>query len=212
MYNVISVKNNFFTLNMNPGHSVYSEQLIHLGKKEYRKWDPKRSKLCAAMKKGIKIDIAKDSNLLYLGAASGTTVSHLSDILVDGRIFAVEFSPEVFRELYFLADKRRNIFPILADANQPLKYYFRVNACDIVYQDIAQRNQLEIFEKNIKLYLKKQGFGVLCVKARSIDVTEKPKKIFDIVKQELKKRFKLEDFRNLDPYQKDHMMFVVRNR
>ena len=94
--------------------------------------------------------------------------------------------------------------------NKPETYYHRVNACDIVYQDIAQRNQVEIFEKNINLFLKNDGIGILCVKARSIDVTQHPKKIFEQVREQLKQGFKIIDSKYLEPYQKDHIMFVVK--
>lgn len=204
-------KKHFYTVNFNPGHSVYFENLINFGGKEYREWVAKRSKLCAGFKKNINIlDFKKDSNVLYLGASTGTTVSHVSDICTSGKVFAVEFSSEVFKNLYFLADKRRNIFPILANANKPEGYYHRINACDIVYQDIAQRNQVEIFEKNIRLFLKNNGVGILCVKARSIDVTQHPKKIFEQVREQLKESFKIIDQKYLEPFQKDHIMFVVK--
>ena len=51
-------------------------------KTEYRVWNPFRSKLAAAILGGVdKIHIAPGSKVLYLGAASGTSVSHVSDIV-----------------------------------------------------------------------------------------------------------------------------------
>ncbi len=138
---------------------------------EYREWDKERSKLCAAISKGCtNIGIRKGDTILYLGAATGTTVSHVSDIAGDeGFVFAVDFSSRVVRDLVYLSEKRKNIAPILADAKKPLDFAYRVSAADIVYQDIAQPNQDEIFLKNCDLFLKKGGFSLLAVKSRSID-------------------------------------------
>lgn len=51
-------------------------------KTEYRAWNPFRSKLAAAILGGVdKIHMGPGKKVLYLGAASGTTVSHVSDIV-----------------------------------------------------------------------------------------------------------------------------------
>ncbi len=70
------------------GESVYGEKRVSIesgevGEKiEYRVWNPFRSKLAAAILGGIdQIHIKPGSKVLYLGAASGTTVSHVSDIV-----------------------------------------------------------------------------------------------------------------------------------
>ena len=100
-------KGNFFTRNIVPGTSVYGESFRKLDGKEYRYWDPKRSKLSAYLKKGgDEFPFSRESRVLYLGAASGTTVSHLSDIASDGRIFAIEMSRIPFTKLVALARSR----------------------------------------------------------------------------------------------------------
>lgn len=49
---------------------------------EYRVWNPFRSKLAAAILGGIdEVHMPPGSKVLYLGAASGTTVSHVSDVV-----------------------------------------------------------------------------------------------------------------------------------
>lgn len=49
---------------------------------EYRVWNPFRSKLAAAILGGVdKIYMPPGSKVLYLGAASGTTVSHVADVV-----------------------------------------------------------------------------------------------------------------------------------
>ena len=61
---------------------------------EYRIWNPFRSKLAASILSGVdNIHIKPGLKVLYLGAASGTSVSHVSDIVgPEGTVFAVEFS------------------------------------------------------------------------------------------------------------------------
>ena len=200
------------TKNLVPGKKVYEERLFTEKGTEFREWDPKRSKLAAAILKGVtEIGIKKDYVILYLGAASGTTASHLSDIIgKDGFIFAVDFAPRVVRDLVFVCEDRKNIAPILADANRPESYLDRVSLADIVYMDIAQKNQAEIFLKNCEMFLKKKAFALLAVKARSVDVTKKPKQVFNLVKRQISEKLKIIDYKELRPYQKDHCFFVCK--
>src|SRR3989338_3765739 len=158
-----------YTINLTPGKKVYAEKLVTEKGVEYRQWDPKRSKLGAAILKGCpNTGIRKGDIVLYLGAASGTTVSHVSDIVgKEGFVFALDFAPRVVRDLVFVAEERKNIAPILSDTNRPESFADRACEVDIIYQDIAQKNQVEIFLKNIKLFLKNNGYALLAVKARS---------------------------------------------
>ena len=204
----------FYTKNLVKGESVYGESLKRDNDSEFREWDNRRSKLAAALSKGLsQIGFKEGSKVLYLGASTGTTVSHVSDIIGDtGRAFALDSAPRVLRELVFLAERRKNIIPILSDANQPFSYIHLVPQVDFVYQDVAQRNQIEIFLKNINIYLKKGGFAAIAVKARSIDVSKNPKTIFDEAKKELEKSLTVVDYRLLAPLEKDHAFFVVKKK
>ena len=211
---IFADRRNFYTKNLVPGRQVYGEFLAREKDAEYRQWDPKRSKLGAALAKGIsQIGLKPDSVVLYLGAATGTTVSHVSDIAgKKGHIFAIDSAPRVLRDLVFVAEERKNISPILADANQPYSYIHLVPEVDFIFQDVAQRNQIEIFLKNIDLYLKEGGFAAIAVKARSVDVSKKPAQIFEMAKKELEKHLTIVDYRTLEPYQKDHAMFIVKKK
>ena len=111
----------------------------------------------------------------------------------------------------FLSKERENLVPVLANANHPEEYISRVCQADIVYQDIAQRNQEDIFMRNCKLFLKKGGYGLLAVKARSIDVRRRPKDIFEEIRRDVEKVFTVIDYRILEPFQKDHCMIIVKN-
>jgi fibrillarin-like pre-rRNA processing protein len=200
------------TKSLNPGKRVYGENLRREKGVEYREWDPNRSKLAAALMKGVKeIGIQEGSYVLYLGAASGTTPSHISDIVGNnGFIYAIDFAPRVVRELTFLAEQRKNIAPILADASKPETYYKNISEVDIIYQDIAQREQAEIFLNNFR-FLKNNGIALLCVKAKSVDVAKKPKQIFKELREFLNKNnVKIIDYRELDPFEKDHCIFVCK--
>ena len=201
---------NVATCNLTPGISVYGEELIQEDK-EYRIWNPRRSKLAAALLNGLenlKLDDA--SKVLYLGASTGTTVSHISDIVTDGRIYAVEFSPTTAKKLVQLSRQRPNIAPILGDATKPKGYLNIVEKSDLVYCDVAQPTQTELFMRNMNLFSKEDGAGLLMIKARSIDVVQKPKKVFKEQEKKLKEKgFKIIEKVKLEPYEKDHIAFLV---
>lgn len=203
-----------FTRNFVPGKKAFQESLYTYNGVEYREWNPTRSKLAAGIAKGIKLpSLQEGSFILYLGAAAGNTVSYLSDIIgPEGMIFAVEFSPKVTRQLVYLSEVRPNVAPILADASQPQKYLHLALQADFLFQDIAQREQVEIFLKNVKLFLKDKGYCMLALKARSIDVAENPKKLFAMAKAQLQKDVIVHDMIPLEPFEKDHALFVCQKR
>ena len=207
-------KRRLYTINLAPGKKVYDEQLINQNNIEYREWDPYGSKLAAAILNGCNnIFLRKDDVVLYLGSATGTTVSHVSDIVgKDGFVFAVDIAPRVMRDLIFNCEERENIAPILADANHIKELMERVSPADVIYQDIAQKDQVEIFLKNVNAFLKKDGYALLAIKARSIDVTKNPKQIFKEVRERLEKELIIVDYRALEPYQKDHAIFICKKK
>ena len=203
-----------FTINLAPGKDVYGERRVLENEIEYREWDAFKSKLASSILKGSpNIGIRKNDFVLYLGAASGTTVSHVSDIVGnEGFVFAVDVAPRVVRDLIFLCYQRKNIAPILADASKIDALKQRISAVDVIYQDLSQKNQVEIFLKNISLFLKNDGYALLFVKARSIDVTKQPKIIFKNVKDALEKSLAIIDYRELEPFQKDHCVFICKKK
>ncbi|MFP4424146.1 MAG: fibrillarin-like rRNA/tRNA 2'-O-methyltransferase [Candidatus Woesearchaeota archaeon] len=211
IFEVFEEGKKLFTKNLVKGHPVYGEDIV-MRDGEYREWNPKRSKLGAAIKKGAgNLGIRKGSYVLYLGAASGTTASHVSDMVGKGGfVFGLDFSARVVRDLVFVSEVRKNLAPLLGDARQPLSYAGRVCEVDVVFQDIAQYDQAEIFMKNCELYLKKGGFGLLAVKSRSIDISKKPKVVYRDVRAKLEKKMTIVDFRELDPFEKDHCMFICK--
>jgi len=205
-------KNRLFTENpiSCKGIKVYNEKLKTYKNKEFRSWNPYRSKLAAAILKGLNFSIKTDFKILYLGAATGTTVSHLSDVIKNGLIYSIESSPIAMHELLKVSEKRTNIIPILEDANHPDRYSIFVSQVDLVYQDISQRNQAEIFIANAKRYLKSTAMGLLMVKARSIDISIKPKQAYNNVCSKIENEgFKINEVIELSPYEKDHAAISI---
>lgn len=207
---VYQIKSAFATLNADKGRKVYNEKLIKEDDKEYRLWDAFRSKLAAALKKGMKtFPFKKGSKILYLGASYGTTVSHLSDIVDDGEIYAVEIAPQCMHDLIELAERRDNIIPIHGDARKPEEYE-EVGEAEIIYQDVAQPDQDDILLKNAKMFLKKDGIAMIAIKSQSIDVTKEPQQVFEEVLNKLEKEFEVLEKLKLDPFDKDHLFVVLR--
>jgi len=201
------------TKSLAPGHKVYGEQIISYEGEEYRVWNPYRSKLAAAILKGLEVmPIKKGSKVLYLGAASGTTASHVSDIIgEEGIIYCIEFSPRVMRELIEkCCNYRKNMIPILADARFPNLYRMYIEEVDIVYADIAQPFQSKILADNADFFLKKGGWAMQAIKAMSIDVTREPSETYKEEISHLEKRgFEVKNVVHLEPYDIAHAFVVA---
>ncbi|XP_076111739.1 rRNA 2'-O-methyltransferase fibrillarin-like [Mytilus galloprovincialis] len=203
------------TLNLVPGETVYGEKKISVeeGEKkiEYRAWNPFRSKLAAAILGGVdNIHMKPGSKVLYLGAASGTTVSHVSDIVgPEGLVYAVEFSHRSGRDLINVAKKRTNIIPIIEDARHPHKYRMLVGMVDTIFADVAQPDQARIVAINAHNFLKNTGHIVISIKANCIDSTAEPEAVFAGELNKLKtEKIKPQEQLTLEPYERDHAVVV----
>lgn len=202
------------TASFAPGIKVYGEITVNIGDKEYRIWNPYRSKLAASILKGINLmPIKPGSKVLYLGASTGTTVSHVSDIIGEqGVVYAVEFAPRVARELIEKVVKyRNNVIPIYHDATQPHNYSALLDEVDVIYCDIAQPQQAKPLADNADLYLTDGGSIMLAIKAMSIDVTKEPSETYKREIRVLEQRgFNIVDTIHLEPYDKDHAMVTAK--
>ncbi len=214
---LLKERSRILTENLTPGKTFFGEETVRR-EREYRVLDPRRSKLGAALMKGLQQHgLLPGKTVLYLGASHGYTPSYVSDLVgADGAVFCVDFAPRVVRDLVFVCEARENMAPILASANDPDSYAF-VGSVDVVYQDIAQREQVGMFLKNCDRFLKAGGYGLLALKARSIDVTKRPGDIFKRVRREFEHgpasaRYLIIDYRELHPFEKDHAFFVVKKR
>jgi len=201
------------TENLVEGNQVYKEKLITKKGIEFRLWEPFRSKLAASIMNGLEVfPFQNKSKVLYLGVSTGTTISHISDIVgPSGIIFGVEHAARVARDfLDRVATYRKNIIPILQDARRPKEYFSIFGKVDIVYVDIAQPDQTEIAIANCKMFLKKNGYLFLVIKTRSIDVTKSPKRIIDKEILKVKENFDILQTIDLHPYDKDHAMVIAK--
>lgn len=203
------------TLNLTPGRNVYGERLIRFESAEYRVWDAFRSKLAAAILKGLtNVPIKPDHQVLYLGAASGTTASHVSDIVGEkGHVYCVEFASRSLRDLVEnVCTYRLNMLPILEDARIPEKYSMFVRGkVEDIYCDVAQPEQARVLADNADYFLKEHGWIMLAVKAQSIDVTKEPSEIYKSETRILEKRgFQVAEVVHLEPYDKAHAMIVAQ--
>ena len=198
-----------FTMSADRGRRVYGERLTEADGAEYREWSPHRSKLSAYMHSGGKFfPFAGDSTVLYLGAASGTTASHISDIAVNGKVYCVEFSQRTFRDLVRTCGTRKNMMPVLADASVPGDYKFIADKVDIVYQDVAQKGQADIFADNMECFGAR--YGMIAVKAMSEDVTAPADATFRKACARLKERgMRMIDMLPIERYEKAHAMIAV---
>ncbi|MCK4718099.1 MAG: fibrillarin-like rRNA/tRNA 2'-O-methyltransferase [Thermoplasmata archaeon] len=200
-----------FTRNFTPGKKVYGERLVRQKGKEYRHWNPRRSKLAAYIqKKGEIFPFHPEATVLYLGAANGTTASHVGDIVRRGQVFCVEFSPRSFRDLVDVSRDRPQLIPILGDARWPERYLPVVGRVDVLYQDVSQRDQVEIFIRNADMLLQPRGVGMLMFKARSVDSSMPPNRLYqEAADQLVAGGYPVDFFVDLSPLQKDHAALVV---
>ena len=212
------------TKNLTPGESVYGEKRISVGAEkaensedaapsavEYRVWNPFRSKLAAGILGGVdNIYMGPGSKVLYLGAASGTSVSHVADIVgPEGTVFAVEFSHRSGRDLINMATHRTNVIPIVEDARHPLKYRMLVGMVDCIFADVAQPDQARIVGLNAGLFLKVGGGIVISIKANCIDSTAAPEAVFAQEVAKLREMgIKPKEQLTLEPFERDHAMVV----
>jgi fibrillarin-like pre-rRNA processing protein len=184
-----------------PG-GVYGERMIQ----GYRHWSPKRSKLSALYYLGKGVELEKHHRVLYLGAANGTTVSHVADYVEV--VYAVEPAPRPMQDLLVVAQKRRNIIPIMADARSPERYLPLVEEVDIIYQDVAQPDQVKILLANTR-FLGPDGVMVFMLKPRSIDVTRSPAEVSAMVEEGLSRGgIRTDGCIWLSPYYPDHAALI----
>ena len=207
---VFSDRGRLYTISACPGRRIYGERLVSVNGTEYREWEPRRSKLSAYLSVGGNaFPFERNSKVLYLGASSGTTPSHVADICPDGRVYCVEFAQRMFRELVGTCSTRPNMMPILGDATKPDEYAIFVNDVDIVYQDVAQKNQASIMCRNMDRF--DAEWGVLAIKARSENATASDESVFMHSEEFIRNHgFRIVDARSIEPYEKSHEMIVFR--
>ncbi|KAJ5407165.1 Fibrillarin [Penicillium sp. CMV-2018d] len=205
------------TKNLTPGTAVYGEKRISVEgpsaedgtvtKNEFRVWNPFRSKLAAGVLGGLDdIYMKPGSKVLYIGGASGTSVSHVADIVgPTGNVYAVEFSHRSGRDLIGMATHRTNVIPIVEDARHPLRYRMLVPMVDVIFADVAQPDQARIVGLNAHMFLKAEGGVIVSIKANCIDSTAKPEVVFAKEVQKMREeKIKPKEQLTLEPFERDH--------
>ena len=208
---IFLIDNKIAVENLVPGYKPFDEDVITVDGKEFRVWVPSRSKAGAAIQRNIaSFPIVEGSKVLYLGIAHGYTSSFLSSVVGSGVIYGVEFSERCFTELLPMCDKYKNIIPIMADARKPEEYAW-IEKVDVVYIDISQPDETEIFIRNCREFLKEDGYGMIAVKSRSIDVTKSPNTVYrEAIKKLEDCGFEIIDWKTLDPYERAHCFIIVK--
>jgi len=202
-----------YTKNAVVGKRIYGERLISHRGTEYREWDPYRSKIAALiLENPITNFLAENLKCLYLGASSGTSISHLSDIMTTGIIYGVEFAERSMRQLIQNSSDRTNIIPILGDARFPEEYAkYIFTDIDLIYQDVAQPHQAEIALSNSNYYLKNNGLLIIAIKSQSIDSLQKSEQIYEQEKKILEKAgYTIIESINIHKYAANHIILVVK--
>ena len=174
--------------------------------KKWITWNPYHSKLAAyVLGNGRNWPFKRESKILYLGAAEGNTVNFLSDISIEGRIIAIDISRMSMIELVTLAEQKKNIIPFLGDAHFPEKYRNHAGNPDIIYQDIAQADQVNIFIRNYKYFKPKCGFLMI----KSYSIPGKESEIHSETEKLLKQNFTTFEVVNISKWAKGHRAYYI---
>jgi fibrillarin-like pre-rRNA processing protein len=185
------------------GDPVYGEATAD----GWRRWDPRRSKLAALLDRDVETGLVGGETVLYLGAAAGTTLSHVADFA--GPVYAVEFAPRPMRDLLDVARQRDQVIPLLKDARRPATYGHVVEPVDVIVQDVATRGQARVAIEN-RRFLEDDGRLILAIKARSEDVTATPESVFESAIEELSSAYEVLSTERLDPLHEAHLGVVAR--
>ncbi|MDE1849140.1 MAG: fibrillarin-like rRNA/tRNA 2'-O-methyltransferase [Candidatus Micrarchaeota archaeon] len=208
---VFSIEGKLATVNMVPRRKVYGEELVEIDGREYRMWNPYRSKLAAAIMMGLKsMRIAEGDSVLYLGASTGTTSSHVSDIVGEnGAVYCVEISERSMRDLLKVCEARKNMLPIFGDARRVEDYADDVKKVDAIYEDVAAPDQADILIRNSTL-LKKRGLAYIAIKSQSIDISKRPKEVFEGFLERVSGHFTVVETIDIGRYDKKHLFVVLK--
>jgi len=212
--NILRDDSRLYARSLVRGFRVHNERLLERNGEEWREWNPNQSKFAAAIMRGLKANVPEGACVLYLGAANGATASFVSDLVGEnGAVYCVEISPRAMRDLINVCERRGNMFPILADARNPLAYKDDVSASvDLIYEDVADPSQAGIMVENGKAFLQKGGLGMIAVKARCVSSAEAPERVYARVEAELSHFFTITERLRLEPYERDHEFLVLRRR
>ncbi len=203
----------FWTEALGEPPAVYGERVIRAEAGWLRHWDPNRSKLAAALVRGLSQCLPRSGERwLYLGAATGTTASHVADLVGrSGAVYAVELSVRPFVRLLRLADRYPNLYPILADARVPEEYLALVPPVDGIYADVAQPDQVGLARRNAELFLQEGGPLLLALKTASMGRGGTPHQYAERARSELGAWREVRPTISIEPFHRQHLFLVVES-
>lgn len=208
-------RSELFTEAAGPPPAVYGERWVHDGRRSFRSFEPGRSKLSAGLVREWSGPVPRvGESWLYLGAATGTTASHVADLVgPEGRVYAVERSPRPFARLLSLAERWPNLLPILGDAREVRELSALVAPVHGVYADIAQPDQVAIVRANAELFLEgREAAVVLALKTASMGRERDPAGHLAAAEHELASAVELVPSVRLDPFHRGHFLVGGRYR
>ena len=205
-----TIKNRTYT-ETKDNYNHYGEKVIKHGNLYLREWSPNNSKISAAMKKGFKLNLKDNSNVLYVGCSSGTTLSHIADIVTKGDIITNDVSMESMIGLLSLLKIKKNIIPILSDFRTlPENKELSKEKFDFVFQDVSQKDQTDVFIEIVKKFLTKGGQAAISLKTRSIDSSKSPKQVLVKESEKIRKAgLKILKTLDLEPFEKEHYFLEI---
>ena len=191
---------------------VYGERVVFRDEEPMRRWDPMRSKLAAALTRGFEGPLPAPSQFwAYLGAASGTTASHVADLVgPTGAVFAVEKSLRPFRRLVHLAERYPNLVPLLGDARSPAAYASAVPLVDGLYVDIAQPDQVAIALDNARWLARRDACLLLALKTPSMGRDTPARTHLERARRLLETAGEVDRAIGLDPFHRGHFFLATR--
>ncbi len=197
------------------GFRVHGEAVIKEGRYHYREWNPRQSKLAAAIAKGLRsLPIKPGASILYLGAAQGATPSFVSDVVGSkGVVYCLEFAPRAMRDLLRVCESHENMLPILGDARKPEEYAGEIEdgRVDVVFEDVADPQQAEILLQNAR-FLQRGGAALIAVKSQCISSTQPPEQSYAEFRKKIGGVFDVVEELRLDPFEEDHAFYSLRKK
>jgi len=188
---------------------VYGERWVEVDGRAFRAFEPGRSKLAAGIARAWTGPVPKSGERwLYLGAATGTTASHIADLVgPNGAVYAIERSPRPFARLLALAERWPPLLPILGDARALRDYSALVPPVAGIYVDVAQPDQVEIVRSNAALFLERPGGAVVvALKTASMGRERDPAGHLREAEAQLRPLVELAPSVRLDPFHKGHYL------
>lgn len=156
---------------------------------------------------GEGFELSPDQPVLYLGAAQGGRAARIADRVPEASVLAVEKSPVASLSLVDEARQRDNLVPYVGDARRPATYAPLVPRLGLVFQDVAQPDQVDIFLANLHRFAPDRAY--LALKAPSVAVDRPPEQVFEQARERIEDQARVREVVDLEPYHEDHAMIVA---